>query len=200
MTGRFNLCPPETEISKHEQLIFILDNGLELRFHDTRKFGRVYPVADPDQILGMLGPEPLDPNFTFNLFKSRLKTRKRRIKPLLLDQTFIAGLGNIYVDEALWAAKLHPELIAAELSTEQTKRLYDGIRAVLAQGIANNGTTLGLGMPHFASLGKRRGDNREFLQVFRRTGRPCFRCGQAIQRIIVGQRSTHICPNCQRLR
>ncbi|MDD5675041.1 MAG: hypothetical protein PHC61_12805 [Chitinivibrionales bacterium] len=119
------------------------------------------------------------------------------LKPLLLDQHFLAGLGNIYVDESLWLAQLHPRRISSGLSKTEAQKLHYAIRAVLRKGIKNLGTTLGKGQTNFFSVGKRRGHNREQLMVFRRTGQKCLRCGAIIKRIIVGQRSTHICPKCQ---
>jgi len=128
-----------------------------------------------------------------------LKSRNRRLKPLLLDQTFIAGLGNIYADEALWEAKLHPLQIAAKLSPRKAANLYYAIRKVLERSIVNRGTSLGSGKSNFASAGQRRGENVVNLQVFHRTEQACPRCQTKIRRIIVGQRSTHLCPKCQKL-
>jgi formamidopyrimidine-DNA glycosylase len=127
-----------------------------------------------------------------------LRGKGRRLKPLLLDQTFLAGLGNIYVDEALWQARLHPLRRAASLSAVEIGSLHKAVREVLTRGIRNLGTTLGKADTNFYSVGKRRGRNQDGLKVFRRTGRPCPRCQTTIQRILVGQRSTHICPECQR--
>lgn len=199
MSGRLHITTPDSERSKHEHVILHFDDNRQLRFHDTRKFGRVYFTHDLDTILGHLGPEPLEASFTATLFAERLHRHKRQLKPLLLDQTFIAGLGNIYVDEALWEAKLHPRRIAADLSTGEADALFQAIRIVLRRGIANQGTTLGTGKANFYSVSRRQGQNAEQLQVFRRTNAPCPRCQTAIERIIVGQRSTHICPNCQKL-
>jgi formamidopyrimidine-DNA glycosylase len=169
----------------------------QLRFHDTRKFGRFYLTADAEKILGRLGPEPLATGFTQKNFTQRLRPRKRMLKPLLLDQTFIAGLGNIYVDEALWESKIHPSRIAASLSESEIRALYRAIPRVLKRGLKNMGTSLGTGKPNFYSIAKHQGRNRDELKVFRRTGQPCHRCQATIRRIIVGQRSTHICPKCQ---
>jgi formamidopyrimidine-DNA glycosylase len=126
-----------------------------------------------------------------------LKSRRRQLKPLLLDQTFIAGLGNIYADEALWESGLHPLQRTDALSKEEVAALHASIRRVLRRGLKNLGTSLGTGKANFYSVGRRRGRNRDALNVFRRTGEPCPRCATPIRRIIVGQRSTHICPQCQ---
>jgi len=128
-----------------------------------------------------------------------LKQHKRLLKPLLLDQTFIAGLGNIYVDEALWEAKLHPCRLSASLSTSEIKVLHRTIRRILKRGLKNLGTTLGTGKGNFYSVANLRGRNKDSLKVFRRTDLPCPRCKSPLERIIVGQRSTHICQNCQKI-
>ena len=121
------------------------------------------------------------------------------LKPLLLDQRFIAGLGNIYVDEALWDAGLHPMRTAHTLGQADISRLHRAIRKVLRRGLKNLGTTLGTGATTFYSLARNRGHNRDQLKVFRRTGAPCPRCRRPIERLVVGQRSTHICTTCQPL-
>ncbi len=199
MSGQLQLVPHTHERSKHEHVVLQLNDGRDLRFHDTRKFGRMILTQNPNKMLNKLGPEPLDQDFTCNQFRTMLKSRNRRLKPLLLDQTFIAGLGNIYVDEALWEAKLHPLKIAATVSQRKAIDLYYAIRKVLERSIANRGTSLGSGKSNFASAGQRRGSNVVNLQVFHRTEQACPRCQTKIKRILVGQRSTHICPKCQKL-
>jgi formamidopyrimidine-DNA glycosylase len=197
MTGRFVMARAGSRRTRHDHLIFRLDDGRQLRFHDARKFGRVYLAAAQQDITGHLGPEPLSSGFTAKILAARLATRKRQLKPLLLDQTFIAGLGNIYVDEALWDARLHPLRHCDSLDAGQTAKLHRAIRKVLRQGLKNAGTTLGSGQANFYSLERKTGRNRSFLKVFRRTGEPCPRCRQPITRLVVGQRSTHICSKCQ---
>jgi len=199
MSGRLHLVSTSVPRNKHEHVIFSFDDGRQLRFHDTRKFGRLHLLKDPNRILDRLGPEPLASGFTAKTLAEGLKHRKRLLKPLLLDQTFIAGLGNIYVDEALWEAKLHPCRLAASLSTAEIKVLHRTIRRVLKRGLKNLGTTLGTGKGNFYSVANRRGRNKDLLRVFRRTDLPCTRCKSTIERIIVGQRSTHICSNCQKV-
>ena len=199
MSGRLRLVPPEQRRKKHEHVILNFKGGKQLRFHDTRKFGRIYLTSDADKILGRLGPEPLADGFTCNILARRLRLRQRLLKPLLLDQTFIAGLGNIYVDEALWESKIHPCRIAASLSEPEVRALHRAIPRVLKRGLKNLGTSLGTGKANFYSIAKHQGRNRDKLRVFRRTDRPCPRCQTKIQRIIVGQRSTHICPVCQKV-
>jgi formamidopyrimidine-DNA glycosylase len=171
---------------------------MALRYQDTRKFGRFCLTSNPQEILGKLGPEPLSDGFTVDCFHAMLQARKRLIKPLLLDQGFIAGLGNIYVDEALWKASVHPLRVSSSLSKKEVAALHHAISLVLKKGLANLGTTLGSGAGNFYSVAGRKGRNADKLFVFRRTGEACTRCRTPIQRIIVGQRSTHICPHCQR--
>jgi len=198
MSGRLYLTPNSLKQDKHEHVILHLNDNSDLRFHDTRKFGRMILTENPESILGKLGPEPLSNDFSAEQFKTMLKSRHRQLKPLLLDQTFIAGLGNIYVDEALWEARLHPQRIASSLSSKKVNDLYHSIRKVLQQGIDNQGTSLGDGKSNFVSAKRRQGSNAKNLMVFRRTNRECPRCGSMIKRIVVGQRSTHICPRCQK--
>ncbi len=199
MSGRLHVVLPDTGRAKHEHVILDFNDGRQLRFHDTRKFGRMYLVEDSDTVLKHLGPEPLDEAFTAQQLWERLHQFKRLLKPLLLDQTFLAGLGNIYVDEALWEAKLHPQRLSSSLSEDEAQALHRAIRLVLHRGLQNLGTTLGTGKANFYSVGRRQGRNSDELKIFRRTGLPCPRCGTTIERIIVGQRSTHLCTTCQTL-
>ena len=199
MSGRLHLVAQGSPRKKHEHVILTFKGGKQLRFHDTRKFGRIYLISDADKILGPLGPEPLAAGFTCKAFSRRLSLRKRLLKPLLLDQTFIAGLGNIYVDEALWESRIHPCRIAASLTEPEIRALHRAIPIVLKRGLKNLGTSLGTGKANFYSIAKHQGRNSDKLNVFRRTSLPCPRCKTKIQRIIVGQRSTHICANCQKI-
>jgi len=200
MSGRLHLVSSGAERLPHEHVVFAFEDGSELRFHDTRKFGRIYLMADAERILGRLGPEPLDPMFTPRILFEGLRKRSRRMKPLLLDQGFVAGLGNIYADEALWEAQIHPRRTSDSLSAAEARALHGAIRRVLRRGIKNLGTSLGTGKANFYSVARRSGRNRDELKVFRRTGEPCPRCAAPVRRIIVGQRSTHICPECQVLK
>ncbi len=197
MTGRLNVTPPDQTRSKHEHVVLQIGPHRQLRFQDTRKFGRIVLTATPQTVLGKLGPEPLSRRFTGARFRDMLQAKKRQIKPLLLDQTFLAGLGNIYVDEALWKAGIHPQCLSHALPVEKSKALHRAIRRVLNQGLKNLGTSLGSGKGNFYAVGSRPGRNADKLNVFRRTGAPCPRCHSTIRRIIVGQRSSHICPVCQ---
>ena len=193
MTGRLLIKNADDELDKHDHLIFELDDARELRFNEVRKLGRVYLVDNEDEVVGDLGPEPLDDDFTSADFAALLSGRRGMIKPLLLKQQFMAGVGNIYADEALFAARIHPERRADTLTAEETEGLYHALRQVLRQGIENRGTTL----TAYRDAEGREGENQDYLQVFRRTGQPCPRCGTPIERTVVGGRGTYFCPKCQ---
>lgn len=198
MTGQLDLQPASQPVDEaHHHLLLHLDRGEQLRFRDTRKFGRVYLVADVAEVVGGLGPEPIDRTFTLDDFRARLAGRRGPIKPLLLNQSFVAGLGNIYVDEALFRARVHPERPAHSLTGPEQQAMFDAMRAVLEEGIRNAGTTLGESSTNYYSVAGRAGQNKDNLRVFRRTGQPCPTCGTPIERLIVGQRSSHVCPVCQ---
>ena len=197
MTGRLHIEDSAAPRAVHERAALLLDEGRELRFIDTRKFGRWLLLDDASTVLGKLGPEPLSPTFSAKALHAILHTHHRMLKPLLLDQHILAGLGNIYVDEALWDAHLHPCLRSDALTVSDSRKLYAAIRKVLRRGIRSMGTSLGTGKGNFYSVAGRRGRNQDGLRVFRRQGDPCVRCGTEIVRLIVGQRSTHICPACQ---
>lgn len=198
MTGRLYVTPARQSRLPHEHVVLHLSAGHHLRFHDTRKFGRFFLLDDPHPMLDRLGPEPLDKRFTAKALQQCLAKYNRMLKPLLLDQRVVAGLGNIYVDEALWAARLHPQQKSGTLDTEHIIALHRSIRRVLRQGIENRGTTLGRGKTGFQPPSGRWGANRHELKVFRREGEPCPRCRVPLRRMVVGQRSTFFCPRCQK--
>jgi formamidopyrimidine-DNA glycosylase len=189
MSGDLIVVNQSKPVATHDRLWLGLEGGQRLAFNDTRKFGRVWLVADPQTVVGELGPEPLDDNFTPQKFHQSLHAHRRQLKPLLLDQTFIAGLGNIYTDEALHMAKVHPLKISNSLDTSQSERLWSSIRHVLQEGINRQGASI--------DWVYRGGDFQNYFRVYQRTGEPCPRCGQPIRRITVGQRGTHFCENCQ---
>ncbi len=159
-----------------------------------RKFGRVWLVSDPEVVLGGLGPEPLSESFTPQLFRSLLSKRRGMLKPLLLNQRFIAGLGNIYVDESLFRAGLHPQRTADTLQEDDAVRLYSAIRSVLQQAVDHHGTTFD-GV--FVRPQGQEGRQQEGLQVYGQAGLPCPKCGTPVERIVVVGRGTHVCPHCQ---
>ncbi|MBI5943914.1 MAG: DNA-formamidopyrimidine glycosylase [Chloroflexi bacterium] len=192
MSGDLIIRQGKIKPAKHDRLILHLSNDTYLAFNDTRKFGRVWLTDQPDKILGRLGPEPLEKNFTAQRLYENLHARKRSLKPLLLDQTFIAGLGNIYTDECLHIAKLHPLASSNNVTLEQAASLHKAIRAVLKDGIRRNGASI--------DWVYRGGEFQNYFRVYGREGQPCPACAAKIQKLTVGQRGTHICPNCQRLR
>ena len=170
MSGRFILAQPSDRPSRHVQIEIDFDHGCRLWFHDTRKFGRFYLAPDARTICGHLGPDPMERQFSANTLSALLAGHRRQLKPLLLDQTVVAGLGNIYVDEALWTAAIHPQRQSHTLTSGEIKRLHAGIRKVLRQGLNNAGTSLGRGKNNFTSLGQTPGNNGASLNVYQRTG------------------------------
>ncbi len=199
MTGKFFMDQPSAPVTSHERIRLTLADGRVLRYEDQRKFGKWYLLTNLDEYLTKLGVEPLENNFTIELLSGFLEGRKTSIKPFLLNQSYIVGLGNIYVDEALWEAKIHPARSAGSLKKIEIKRLFHSIQTVLQRGIENMGTTLGNHQANYFSVSGRRGDNQHQLRVFRRDGLPCPRCQATIVRITLAQRGTHFCPECQRL-
>ena len=189
MSGDLFMRESKFEPQKHDRLILKLTGGKSLVFNDTRKFGRVWLTANPENVLGKLGPEPLSRGFTSQWLHTALHNKHRQLKPLLLDQTFLAGLGNIYTDEALHIAKLHPLAASDSITAEQARALQDAVRRVLKEGIRRNGASI--------DWVYRGGEFQNHFRVYDRDGKPCPVCGAKIERIIVGQRSTHCCPNCQ---
>ena len=183
-----------------------LADGREIRFRDIRKFGRVglhvrdaatgelVELTDDRATFAGLGPEPLDPAFTLAAFRRRIRGRRGRLKPLLLDQAFVAGVGNIYADEALWTARLHPLRSAASLRPADERRLYGAVQSILREAIERRGSSID---DYTAPDGD--GEMQERLQVYQRTGEPCPRCGRPVRRIVIGARASHFCSWCQRL-
>jgi formamidopyrimidine-DNA glycosylase len=197
MSGRLVLESEACLEDRHLRVLLFLDGGQRLRFSDQRKFGRLVLTADPQEVLGDLGPEPLGDDLTPERLGEMLARRRGRIKPLLLNQRFLAGLGNIYADEALWRAGVHPLRQADTLNPAEVRRLHRAIRSVLQAAIASGGTTL----PDrkYQQADGRAGEFAGRLAVYGRAGHPCSRCGATVERIRVGQRGTHFCPLCQTL-
>lgn len=175
------------------RVAFQLDDGRELRFSDARKFGRVYLVAQEAEVTGKLGPEPLSEEFTLGRFRELISARRGVIKPLLLNQAFVAGVGNIYADEALWLARIDPRRNVDTLKPEEIERLHQAIRAVLEEGIEYQGTTLNW----YRQPDGTEGGYQTRFKVYDREDEPCPECGAAIHKIWLGQRGTHFCPACQ---
>ena len=183
--------PLKQPLMQHDHVTFHFASHWHLAFNDTRKFGRVWLTLNPNQVLGKLGLEPFDPKLTGTVFFEMLKKHKRQLKPLLLDQSFLAGLGNIYTDEALFLAGLHPKRLSNTLTEEHASHLLRAIRKVLRLGIEHNGASI-----DWAYKG---GGFQNYFQVYQQTDNPCPRCGQAIQRTVISQRGTHFCAICQAL-
>ncbi len=206
MTGQLFVVPGESAEDSYVRVVLELADGRELRFRDIRKFGRIglygrdpltgelVEAAGGAAVFAAVGPEPLDDAFTVKDFRRRIRRRKGRLKPLLTDQSFVAGVGNIYADEALWRARLHPLRSAPSLRPPDEGRLYRTIRAVLGEAVERRGSSID---DYTAPDGD--GSMQERLDVYQRTGEPCRRCGHPIKRIVVGARSTHFCSWCQRL-
>ncbi|MBI3733549.1 MAG: bifunctional DNA-formamidopyrimidine glycosylase/DNA-(apurinic or apyrimidinic site) lyase [Chloroflexi bacterium] len=212
MTGDFALCSSDTPRDPYERVRFHLSNGgvgqvdpkgfknpSGLLFTDTRKFGRITLTREPDALLGHLGPEPLARAFTPLVLQKILQDRAAPIKPFLLNQEHIAGLGNIYADEALHYAGVHPQRPAGSLSADEIRQLHEGIRAVLRKGIRLGGSTLSDG--RFRDPFGRPGRMQNEFVVYhdpRRKQKTCPRCGTRIAQMVIAQRSAHFCPGCQR--
>jgi len=188
MSRSLDVIPTEFELDRHDRVCLELDSGKSIRFNDTRKFGRMTLCEDPDDVVGHLGLEPLDPSCTPEALSSVLSPKAGRIKPVLLDQTVIAGLGNIYVDEVLWKIKVHPLTRTSYLSHEQMIKLHKAIQETLREAIEKLGCDFGDGVVDGGMYKPR---------VYGRDEKKCSRCRDTIVRIVVGQRGTHICPTCQ---
>ena len=195
MTGRLTIETPDSPLISdvHVRTWFELASGACLVFHDERRFGRIWLVNDIVEVVGALGPEPLDPFFTAERFAQILAPRRTAIKALLLDQTALAGVGNIYADESLFAAGIHPLRPATSLRTDEIGRLHAAIRRVLSAAIDQRGTLLRDYAPPFGASG----NYQRSLRVYRHDGDPCPTCGTTLERITITQRGTHFCPRCQ---
>ncbi|HOJ76507.1 MAG TPA: DNA-formamidopyrimidine glycosylase [Bacillota bacterium] len=195
MTGQLTITPSIEEIAKATYLIIKLDNGSDLRFKDYRKFGKVFLFSNAQlpASLTKLGPEPLSDEFTIDTLKQNFKRRNIAIKKALLNQEIIAGIGNIYADEALFVAGIHPVRPVNSLTEDELNKLYHAIKLVLTEGIAYRGTTKkdyidGEGNP---------GSYQDKLRVYGRKGLPCVKCNGPVLKMNFGGRGTHFCPVCQ---
>ncbi len=201
MTGRLYVLPVDepSEADRYLRVRFPLIDGNELRFSDARKFGRVYLAAQLADLLPALGPEPLETAFTLKAFGERLHGRKGVLKSLLLNQAFVAGIGNIYADEALHIARLHPLRTADLLNKTEIKRLYAGIRQALSDGIRYQGASI----QWYRKADGSKGESQDHLRVYhdprQEKDKRCPECGSLVETIRVGQRGTHFCPVCQKL-
>ena len=195
MTGRFILEFPDKSEIKYISFQLIFSDGLNLFFRDTRKFGRAYICQNLDWLENCLGIEPLSNHLTPTWLYQQLKQRKRMMKPLLMDQRFIAGLGNIYVDEVLWQAKIHPKAISITIGKVRCIKLCIAIKDILKNAIKYKGTTI----IDFRYGSNEKGRFKKELKVFGRIKTPCSRCSIPIDKIFVSQRGTYYCKKCQRI-
>ncbi|HEX7456056.1 MAG TPA: bifunctional DNA-formamidopyrimidine glycosylase/DNA-(apurinic or apyrimidinic site) lyase [Candidatus Nanoarchaeia archaeon] len=197
LSGRLLYRNQKDPIDKFTHVVLKLDKDKELRFADMRKFGWMRVLKDEgelDELLSEFGIEPFTPEFTLENFSRILKSRKTAIKPLLMDQSQIAGVGNIYADESLWCARIHPLRPANSLSEEEIKDLFSCIQDSLRSGIKDRGTSVDM----YLDLFGQKGEHEKNLKIFRRDGSPCPRCGSEVKKIRVGGRGTHFCPSCQK--
>lgn len=197
MEGKYDYFPEITAPTKHTHVVFTFDDHSQLHYQDVRKFGRMalLPKGEAKSYKGIqkLGPEPVLPDFSLVAFATRLKKVNKAIKPALLDQTIVTGLGNIYVDEALWRAKIHPETSGVMLKAEEVSTLHEAIIDVLSAAVEAGGTTI---RTYQNALGEA-GTFQTSLYVYGQQGKPCIRCGTTIIKCKVAQRGTHLCPHCQ---
>lgn len=195
MSGKLFYVENDVPIKKHTHVIITFLDQSQLRFVEVRKFGRMFLLSKSNLVQAggyvTLGPEPLE--MTEENFLAKLENKRTKIKPLLLKQEFIAGIGNIYADEALFLSKLHPERTADTLTLPEKRRLFKSIREVLLRGIENRGTTKRDYVDSFGETGQ----NQNYLNVYGREGEECKVCGTFVLRIKVGGRSSHHCPHCQ---
>ena len=194
MTGRLHVERPERGPEGYVRVALDLDDGRRLYFVDVRKFGRFVHSDDPAEDLAHLGPEPLGPEFTADWLRRALAGRRRLLKPLLLDQAFVAGLGNIYVDEALHRARLHPLVRSDRVGPRKARALHGAIQSTLERAIEHEGSSFDT---FYRTPEGQPGSYQDQFQVYGRDGQPCRRCGRRIQKTVVGQRGTHLCPRCQ---
>lgn len=197
MEGKYEVDDASVPLTKHTHVIFEMTDGSQLRYLDTRKFGRMQLIETGQEMtvsgLKSLGPEPTPATFDAHQFYLALQKHHKAIKPLLLDQKVVTGLGNIYVDETLWLSQIHPETPADLLSVAEVNRLHDEIIAELALAIDSGGTTINT----FLNATGHAGAFQSMLHVYGKQGQPCERCQTPIEKIKVAQRGTHFCPHCQ---
>jgi formamidopyrimidine-DNA glycosylase len=200
MTGNFRVTRgDEPTEHPHERAVVRLDDGSDVSYRDMRRFGTWLVVDDQDlepYLAERIGFEPLETSFPGAALANRLASRRAPIKAALLDQRTVAGLGNIYADEALWRARIHPLRPARDLDADEIARLHRGVRAALRMGISRQGATLS----NYATPDGERGGMQDEFKVYGRAGEPCLRCGTLIEKIRAAGRGTSYCPRCQPLR
>ena len=196
MTGRMQIDPAGSDGGPYCRVRLLLSGGRALHFIDVRKFGRLRYAPKPEQVLPALGPEPLEDGFSADWLHQGLQARKRQLKPLLLDQSFLAGLGNIYVDEALFDSGLHPLDSSQRVSRPRAGALHGSIQRVLRAALAEDGSSFD---QFYRTPEGQPGRYQDQFLVYGRQGQPCRQCGREIVKLVVAQRGTHICTRCQRL-
>jgi len=198
MEGKYRVVPSHEEKDKHTHVIFHFTDGTDLRYNDVRKFGtmHVFPIGQELTVkpLNHLGPDPFEKDYTFDYLKEKLLKTRRFIKAALLDQTIIAGLGNIYVDEVLFLANVHPERRAHTLTDNELKLIYKYTHDVLSQAVVQGGTTIRSYVDGAGDMGM----FQQELYVYGQETKPCQTCSTEIEKIRVAGRGTHICPTCQK--
>jgi formamidopyrimidine-DNA glycosylase len=194
MTGKLLLRETADAPDSFLRAVISLDGGVELRFTDIRKFGGIWLVEELSQVTPNLGPEPFDEGFSIGVLSDAVAGRKAPVKSIILDQSRIAGIGNIYADEACFAAGIDPRRLGATLETGEVSKLHGAIRDVLLTGVESRGASF----RDYADAEGKSGRMQMYVKVFRRTGKACYTCGSTIERVKVGGRSTHYCPSCQR--
>ncbi|MDR1605615.1 MAG: DNA-formamidopyrimidine glycosylase [Streptococcaceae bacterium] len=201
MEGKYHLFPSDAvPVGKHFHAFFVLSNGQTLVYQDVRKFGTMVLLNQADLTTFFedkkIGPEPDAESFALQPFRQSLATSHKKLKPYLLDQTLVAGLGNIYVDEVLWLAKIHPAEIGKNLSAQKVATLRLAIISVLAEGVRRGGSTI----RSYQNVLGLTGTMQDYLKVYGKTGQACQRCGRQIEKIKLAGRGTHYCPKCQKLK
>ena len=194
MTGQLVTCPPEVPVAPHTHVFLALDDGRELRYTDIRRFGRMGMLASTahESVLGKLGLDPLEA--TEEEFRARFRSRRAHIKALLLDQRVLRGMGNIYTDESLWRARIHPRRLGANLNDKEIHQLHAVVRRVLNEAIRLGGSSIS----DYVDAEGQRGEFQIRHRAYGREGKKCSRCAKKIRRIIVAGRSSYFCPFCQR--
>ncbi len=197
MEGKYDVEPEGAPLGKHTHIVFHLADGRQLRYNDTRKFGRMnlVPTGTENTVAGLktIGPEPTEADLKFDYMKNIFSKSKKAIKPFLLDQSKIAGLGNIYADEVLWMSKIHPEQPVNKVTDQEIAILRENIIKEIKMAIAGHGTTV----HSYSNAYGEAGSFQNQLNVYGREGQPCPRCGTTIKKIKLAQRGTHFCSKCQ---
>jgi formamidopyrimidine-DNA glycosylase len=193
MTGQIAIISPDAPVPKHTHVFLSLDDGRELRYTDVRRFGRMAILANDEheRVLGGLGIEPLE--ISAEEFRARIGSRNSQIKALLLNQSVMRGIGNIYADESLWRAKIHPRRVGSKLTGEELKRLHRAVQEILREAIRLRGSSIS----DYVDADGRKGTFQLKHRVYQRDGKKCSRCGSVIRHAIVAGRSSHFCPRCQ---